>query len=134
MLRKINDIKTNQKGSLMIEAIAMLGLISMVTPVIYKKAAERTTEMQDINAASQVRVIVKAIDDYLRDNYVTITSGGEVTSNSAPEAHKTVNYADYDFDTWNNDVYGSIKVNVNGDFTKKKVENSEDFSTGTCII
>ena len=95
MLRKINEIRS-QKGSLMVEAIAMLGLISMVTPVIYKKAAERTNEMQDINAASQVRAVVNAIDSYLRDNYVTITSGGTVTSNSA-QSDKSINYGDYDF-------------------------------------
>ena len=74
----------------MIEALAMLGLISMVTPVIYKKAAERTTEMQDINAASEVRVVVKAIDDYLRDNYTTITAGESVTTNAS-----TVNYSEF---------------------------------------
>lgn len=79
-----------QKGSLMIEALAMLGLISMVTPVIYKKAAERTTEMQDINAASEVRVVVKAIDDYLRDNYTKITAGESVTTNAS-----TVNYSEF---------------------------------------
>ena len=89
MLRKINELRT-QKGSMMIEALAMLGLISMVTPVIYKKAAERTTEMQDINAASQVRTVVKAIDDYLRDNYGTITGGGEVTCSTS-----TVDYSDF---------------------------------------
>lgn len=93
MLRKINELRT-QKGSMMIEALAMLGLISMVTPVIYKKAAERTTEMQDINAASQVRVMVKAIDDYLRDNYATITAGGKVTSASATD-EKEVTYTDF---------------------------------------
>lgn len=85
MLRKIN-LKLEQ-GSLMIEAIAMLGLISMVTPVIYKKAAERTTEMQDVNAASEVRVVVKAIDDYLRDNYTTITAGESVTSNGSSQSY-----------------------------------------------
>ena len=95
MLSKINKLRS-QKGSMMVEAIAMLGLIAMVTPVIYKKAAERTNEMQDINAASQVRTIVNAIDNYLRDNYITITSGGTVTSNSAT-AHQSVNYGSYDF-------------------------------------
>ena len=86
----------------------MLGLISMVTPVIYKKAAERTTEMQDINAASQVRVIVKAIDDYLRDNYTTITAGGTVTSQAAPDAVKSVDYSAYDFGA--NDADTSTKT------------------------
>lgn len=31
--------------------------------------------------------------------------------------------ADYDTDTWNNQVYGSVKVNVSGDFLEKSVEN-----------
>ena len=44
--------KVNQTGSLMIEAMAMLALISLVTPTLYKKSAERTTELQDINTAT----------------------------------------------------------------------------------
>ncbi len=112
MLRKINELR-NQKGSMMVEAIAMLGLISMVTPVIYKKAAERTNEMQDINAASEVRTIVNAIDDYLRDNYVTITSGGTVTSNSAT-SDKSVNYGDFDFgaDSSDTDAKTTTPINI----------------------
>ena len=31
-------------------------------------------------------------------------------------------YADYDIETWNNEVYASIKVNVTGDFNEKVVE------------
>lgn len=61
--------KNNQKGSLMVEALALLGLITMVTPVLYKKAAERTTELQDINVATQMRMISSAVDDFLKDNY-----------------------------------------------------------------
>lgn len=74
-----NDLKT-QKGSLLIEAMAMLGLIAMVTPMLYKKAAERTSELQDINAAGQVRAIMNAVDDYMRDNYDAIVTKGTVTS------------------------------------------------------
>jgi hypothetical protein len=33
-----------QKGSLMVEALALLALITMVTPILYKKSAERTIE------------------------------------------------------------------------------------------
>lgn len=37
--------------------------------------------------------------------------------------------ADYDVDTWNTDVYASVKVNVTGDFNEKNlpVRNSSDF-------
>lgn len=111
MLRKINKLRT-QKGSMMVEAIAMLGLISMVTPVIYKKAAERNNEMQDINAASQVRTIVNAIDNYLRDNYVTITSGGTVTSNSAT-SDKSVNYGNFNFGASDSDTSAKTTTPIN---------------------
>lgn len=75
-----NNKLKNEAGSLMIEALAMLALIALVTPILYKKAAERTTELQDINAASQMRVMIKAVDDYLKDNYADIMRGGPVTN------------------------------------------------------
>ena len=61
--------KVNQTGSMMIEALAMLTLISLVTPTLYKKSAERTTELQDINTATQVRTLSKAVDNYTLTNY-----------------------------------------------------------------
>ncbi len=63
-----------QKGSLMVEALAMLGLISMVTPILYKKAAERTSELQDIASAAQIRTVVKGLEDYMKDNYNTLVA------------------------------------------------------------
>ena len=111
MLREINKLRS-QSGSLMVEALAMLGLISMVTPVIYKKAAERTNEMQDINAASQIRTVVNGIDAYLKDNYNTIVSGGTVTSNSAADAYKEVNYSNFDFADNSTDTKTSDPINI----------------------
>ena len=64
--------KVNQTGSLMIEAMAMLALISLVTPTLYKKSAERTTELQDINTATHVRTIMKAVDNYVSANYQSL--------------------------------------------------------------
>lgn len=64
--------KVNQTGSMMIEALAMLTLISLVTPTLYKKSAERTTELQDINTATHVRTLVKAVDNYTSAEYQTI--------------------------------------------------------------
>ncbi len=69
-MKKYNNLAI--LGSLMIEALAMLGLISMVTPIVYKKAAERTSELQDINEASYLRAASKALDDYLLDNYTSL--------------------------------------------------------------
>ena len=55
MKRMFNRI--NEAGTMLVEAMAMLGLIAMVTPILYKKAAERTTELQDINASNQLRIL-----------------------------------------------------------------------------
>ena len=74
--------KTNSKselGSMMVEAIAMLGLIAMVTPVLYKKSAERASELQDINTAGEIRAIIKAVDDYVGANYNIIAGKDETT-------------------------------------------------------
>lgn len=88
-----NAKRQNQKGSLLIEAMAMLGLIAMVTPMLYRKAAERTNELQDINAAGQMRVLSNAVDTYLRDNYDKIVTNQEITSNCSGADKKKYNFS-----------------------------------------
>ena len=61
--------KSEQKGTLLVEAIAMLGLIAMVTPTLYKKSHERMTEIQDINAASQARIMNDVIETFIKANF-----------------------------------------------------------------
>ena len=90
-------------GSLMIEAMAMLALIAMVTPVLYKKAAERTTELKDINAASQMRVMITAVDNYIKDHYSEIMNGDPVTTDCA-------NADSQNFDAFKNDQSGAVKL------------------------
>ncbi len=67
--RNNQTAKIVQRGGLMIEALAMLGLISVVTPTMYKKAAERTMEVEDINTASTIRTYMNAADAYIANNY-----------------------------------------------------------------
>lgn len=65
------NLKSNiaQKGGLMIEALAMLGLIAVVTPTMYKKSAERALEVEDINTADTVRSYMGATEAYMAANY-----------------------------------------------------------------
>ena len=84
-MRNIKLRRTLQKGSLMIEALALLGLISMVTPVMYKKAAERTTELQDINLATQMRTLNGALDEYVRNNISTLKANPDTTAGTGLE-------------------------------------------------
>lgn len=61
-----------ERGGLMIEALAMLGLIAVVTPTMYKKSAERTMEVEDINTATTMRTIMGAAEAYMSSNYTDI--------------------------------------------------------------
>ena len=72
-----------QQGGLMIEALAMLGLIAVVTPTMYKKSAERTMEVEDINTAATIRTITAAANDYVSANYSTIL--GDMVKNGEHE-------------------------------------------------
>ncbi len=87
--------KISEQGSMMVEALAMLGLITMVTPVLYKKAAERTTELQDINTATQLRALSKALDGYMKDNYDSLANEGEGNLEVSPDDVKA--YLPYNF-------------------------------------
>lgn len=64
--------KVEQRGTLLVEAIAMLGLIAMVTPTLYKKSAERLQEIQDINAASQMRTFNQIIETFVSQKMSTL--------------------------------------------------------------
>lgn len=101
-MSKLFNSKENS-GGLMIEALAMLTLIAMVTPILYKKAAERTTELQDINAASQMRVMIQGFDDYIKDHYSEIIKGNEITTGC--KGAETQN-----FDTFKNDGTGAVVI------------------------
>lgn len=72
--------RINEAGTMLVEAMAMLGLIAMVTPILYKKAAERTTELQDINASNQLRILAEAMDSYIKDNFTRINDGETVVN------------------------------------------------------
>lgn len=108
----LNNYKSllGERGSMMVEALAMLGLITMVTPVLYKKAAERTTELQDINAASQLRTISKALDDFIKDNYVDLTTtGGAVQTITANDLKP---YLPYGFNLTDSKLFSGYKMSV----------------------
>ncbi len=116
-MRKFGKNDMLQKGSMMVEALAMLGLITMVTPVLYKKAAERTTELQDINVATQLRMVSKAVDSYLADNYVTISedhSGGSDEYFELSEAEKAEleNYMPHGFKYDQSKLFDEFKIGI----------------------
>jgi len=45
----------------------------------------------------------------------------------------TLDTSDYDINTWNNQVYGSVKVKVTGDFTEKTIDYTETNTPESCF-
>ena len=82
--------KTEQRGTLLVEAIAMLGLIALVTPTLYKKSAERLQEIQDINSASQARTMNDVIETLVSTHFMEIMQA----TSSDSDATIKIGYAD----------------------------------------
>lgn len=81
--------KLAQKGGMMIEALAMLGLIAVVTPTMYKKSAERTLEVEDINTATTMRSVMTAADSYVSSHYGELIQ--KISANETNNKSKTLN-------------------------------------------
>ena len=99
-MKKVFD-KIEQRGTLLVEAIAMLGLIAMVTPTLYKKSAERLQEIQDINAASQARIFNNVIETFVKNNFTALknaTSSGtaiKINYEDSSSGYFDVGYSSY---------------------------------------
>ncbi|MBR1778739.1 MAG: hypothetical protein IJ752_09200 [Alphaproteobacteria bacterium] len=65
--RKINE--TNERGALMIEAIALLGLMTMMSPMIVRQTADRTSEMEEVAIAGQMKELKDALSNWIAANY-----------------------------------------------------------------
>ena len=125
----MNNMKkiAGQRGTLMIEAIAMLGLIALVTPTLYKKSAERLQEIQDINVASQARTMNSIIENFIYANYSDLiehTSSGTQTVklcyNGSSEANDCYDkaystYVPFGYTPGKLKTYGEPEVYVHND-------------------
>jgi len=57
----------NQKGSLLLEAIIVLGMIATFTPMLYKHVADRRADIENINRANTLLYLQHKAEDYLKD-------------------------------------------------------------------
>ena len=123
--------KISQQGSMMVEALAMLGLITMVTPILYKKAAERTTELQDINTATQMRTLSKALDDFIQDNYNDIADGpeGELSIDKAD----IVPYLPYNFNIDESKLFDEYQFALRNELINAGTDKEHSAITGVVL-
>lgn len=71
MLSRLISKGTSERGALMIEAIALLGLMTLMSPMIVRQTADRTAEMEEVTIAGQMKTIKEALQNYIEANYQT---------------------------------------------------------------
>ena len=57
-----------ERGALMLEAIALLGLMTMMSPMVVRQTADRTAEMEEVAVAGQMKTLRDAVSSYIEAN------------------------------------------------------------------
>lgn len=60
--------KINERGSLMIEMIAVVALLGTMGTVLYRQMNQRNQELDNINMASEIRTVKEATQAYIQSN------------------------------------------------------------------
>ena len=55
---------SDERGALMLEAIALLGLMTMMSPMVVRQTADRTSEMEEVAVAGQMKTLRDAVSRY----------------------------------------------------------------------
>ncbi len=70
---KFNNTKKQEKGSLIIEALAVLGLIALLTPLLFQQISRRNEEISNANIATEIRSIKNALSAYIQANEYSLS-------------------------------------------------------------
>lgn len=78
----MQEKKENESGSMMMEIIAVLAILAIMTPIVYQQALKRSREVSNINMADEMRMVKDAVSAYLDANKNTISSACITTPES----------------------------------------------------
>ena len=65
----MQDCKQNERGSLMVEVLAVVALLGLVGTVLYRQIDNRNKELDNINMASEARMVKEAVKAYIQANH-----------------------------------------------------------------
>lgn len=71
---------SDQRGALMVEAIALLGLMTMMSPMVVRQSSERIQEMEDVTVAAQMKTMKDALANYMEANYASLVGNNNQES------------------------------------------------------
>lgn len=137
---------TNERGALMIEAIALLGLMTMMSPMIVRQTADRTAEMEEVAVAGQMKEIKDALSNWIAANYQaqakSASESGELdkpitvsASDLAPYLPASLLEGDAGSGTIKfrgNKMVDGFKIGVRMQCTEARKSDSSACEAGTC--
>ena len=85
-----NIEETDERGSLLLEAIALLGLMTMMSPMVVRQTAERSSEIEAVSVAGQIKEIKDALHNYIVSNYLSLAH----SANDADDYQKNITASD----------------------------------------
>ena len=137
-------VKT-QSGSIMIEAIAVLGILAVLGPVLYRQVAQRNRELANVNVATEMRTMKEAFSSFIQTQHRQLeelaTAGGGVCALSGTETSNcsyntlwknVATYLPVTYNTYTGDVLtSSTAEKYNFYLFGKNLENTEGAKVGT---
>lgn len=66
MIRKTD--KQNEKGALIVEVIAVIALLGVMGPLLFRQVMSRNEEVDNINIATEVRTLKEGFAAYIMSN------------------------------------------------------------------
>ena len=57
--------KQSESGSIMLEIMAVLAILAVITPVLYKQALLRNIEISNVNIAAEMRLVKDQLQEYI---------------------------------------------------------------------
>lgn len=116
--------KQNQKGALLVEVIAVLGLIALITPILFHQLQRRNEEIVDAQIASEMRAVKDALSAYIQANEGALADNCNLQEDGSSSLVNTDgSYKDVDADVFCGDAdgwggYGSSAI-VESEYTAK---------------
>ena len=90
--------KKQEKGALLVEVIAVLGLIALMTPILFEQIQKRNEEIINTQVASEMRALKEALSNHIQANEAFLAEdcglmgeNGEYTTSNEKECD--VNWA-----------------------------------------
>lgn len=84
--------KNNERGSVMVEVLAILALLGVMAPMLVRQIALRSQEVDNVNMASEIRTIAEGVDAYLQADRSVLESVCPVSGNIVSDCSNAIDY------------------------------------------